>query len=409
MWRPEKHDLIHLTRELIRRPGTSGREGDVARFVSDAMRSMGYDSVTVDSYGSVLGRITLSGRGERPLFVAQMDHVDTGDVAEWSRYPFGAELEGGRIYGRAASDQKGALAAMMLAGAMLKATGGDELRGDVTVAAAVHQESFEGVASRAIGEAVAPSCVVVGEASELTIERGQRGRAEIRIDTFGAMAHSSHPELGINAADTMTALLALLREKFQPPHDDFLGDGILVLTGLHTTPIMNSGMVPERCSALFDRRLLAGESASGVLMQIEEIVREAEGVIPGLRAEVSIPVMEDRCYTGAPIRGNRYAPGWALPPDAPLLRTLSRALAGAGLPHELSSTPGFGTNGCWYAAEMGIPTAVYGPSGREMVHGMDEYVEVEDLLSACRGYYAMMLSLLENKEDIGRGGYGTGD
>ncbi len=47
------------------------------------------------------------------------------------------------------------------------------------------------------------------------------GRAEIRLDTFGKMAHSSHPEYGVNAADTMNALLAFLKQQFIPPRDPF--------------------------------------------------------------------------------------------------------------------------------------------------------------------------------------------
>lgn len=409
MWRPDKQDLIHLCRELLRRAGISGREGDVARFVSESMRSLGYDSVTVDSYGSVLGRITFPGEGERALFTAQMDHVDAGDTAEWTRYPFGADLEGGRIYGRGASDQKGALAGMILAGAMLKAEGGAGLSGSVTVAAAVHQETFEGVASRSIGEAVNPSCVIVGEASALIIERGQRGRAEIQIDTFGTMAHSSHPELGVNAADTMMEFLSFLRRSFRPPKHDFLGDGILVLTGLYTAPLHNSGTLPERCTAIFDRRLLPGETCGEVLEKIAMIAEEAMSSIPGLKTKVSIPVRHDRCYTGAPIKGSLYAPGWEVPKESPFLHTLSSSLAAAQLPSSISPEPGFGTNGCYYGAERGIPTAIYGPSRRELVHRIDEYIEVEDLVSACRGYYSMMRGLLKKKTEEGEMVHGTGD
>ena len=109
------------------------------------------------------------------------------------------------------------------------------------------------MASRAIADTVDPTCVLVGEASSLLLERGQRGRAEIRLDTFGKMAHSSHPEFGINAADTMNALLAFLKQQFIPPRDPFLGEGILVLTSLYTSPAGTGGAVPEKCTALFDR------------------------------------------------------------------------------------------------------------------------------------------------------------
>ena len=389
-----KNDLIQLCRELLRRPGVSGREGDVARFISETMRTLGYDDVSTDSYGNVVGRLFFSGGGERVLLTAQMDHVNAGDVAEWSKYPFGAFIEEGRIYGRAASDQKGALASMIMAGAFLKADKRRRLNGELIVAAAVHQETFENVASRAIGESTDPSCVIVGEASSLCLERGQRGRAEIRLDTFGKMAHSSHPEHGINAADTMNSLLSFIKNRFVPPRDSFLGEGILVLTSVNTTPPCAGGAIPEKCTALFDRRLLLGESLEGAARDLQRVIDEASGAIPGLRARVSFPVTEDRCYTGAPIRGNHYAPAWVLPVDSEYLGILSGALGDADLPAEISSRPGFGTNGCHYAVERGVPTVIYGPSKRELVHRVDEFIEIQELIGACEGYYAMSGRLL---------------
>lgn len=389
-----RNSLIQVCREMVRRPSPSGQEGTVARFVADTMRSLGYDSVTTDLYGNVLGRIVFSPGSERILLTAQMDHVDAGDAAEWSKYPFGAFIEQNRIFGRAASDQKGALAAMILAGAFLKADREKSLRGELTVAAAVHQETFEDVAARAISDSVEPTCVLVGEASDLLLERGQRGRAEIRIDTFGKMAHSSHPEFGLNAAEILASLLAFLKREFIPPRDPFLGEGILVLTSLYSTPLSNSGAIPEKCTAVFDRRLLAGETLEGVIRQIESLIERAAQSIPGLRASVTFPVMESRCYTGSPIRGNHYAPAWFLPADSPLLSILSHALSMAGLPSAVSSGPGFGTNGCYFAGVRDIPTVIYGPSKREQVHGIDEYIEVKDLVNACRGYYAIAEGLL---------------
>lgn len=395
-----KNDLIQLCRELLRRPGVSGKEGEVARFTADAMRSLGYDRVTVDSYGSVIGTMSFSPGGERVLLTSQMDHVDAGDAAEWSKYPFGAFMDGDRIYGRAASDQKGALSAMIMAGALIKAECGKDLRGELSVAAAVHQETFENVASRAIADALDPTCAIIGEASSLQLERGQRGRAEIKISTYGKPAHSSHPEWGVNAAVTMTALIDFIHDNFTPPSDPFLGEGILVLTNLYTTRAPVGGVIPEKCTAIFDRRLLGGETLEGAAGELNTLIERAAGQIPGLKAKVSFPVEEDWCYTGAPIRGNHYARAWEQPADSPFFRVLSGALEEAALPSGISLRPGFGTNGCHFAAERKIPTAIYGPSRRELAHGVDEYIEVGELIGACDGYFAMGRRLLDGGTGI---------
>jgi len=391
-----QNELVQLCQELVRRPGVSGCEKDAARFVSEAMRSLGYDSVTTDSYGNVLGKILFSEEGERLLFTAQMDHVHTGDAAEWSQYPFGAFIKNERIYGRAASDQKGALSAMILAGAHLKEDCKSFCKGELIVAAAVHQETFESVASKAICDSVDPTCVIVGEASALSLERGQRGRVELQIETIGKMAHSSHPEFGINAAEKMIALIMYLKKTFRPPKDEFLGEGILVLTELFSTPMSNSGAIPEKCTAIFDRRLLVGETLEEVFREIRMFIGKASETIPGLKARVSLPVLEGRCYTGAPIRGSHCAPAWVVSAESPYIKTLREALFDAGLPSAVSNHSGFGTNGCYFGAVKKLPTVIYGPSERELVHGIDEYVEIDQLIQAYQGYYSMAKRVLSS-------------
>ena len=59
------------------------------------------------------------------------------------------------------------------------------------VAGVVHEECFEGVAAREISAYVKPDYVIIGEASQLNMKIGQRGRAEIVVETFGVPAHSA--------------------------------------------------------------------------------------------------------------------------------------------------------------------------------------------------------------------------
>ena len=54
-----------------------------------------------------------------------------------------------------------------------------------------------------ISEKVKPDYVVIGEASEMNLKVGQRGRAEIVVETFGVPAHSANPEKGVNAVYKM--------------------------------------------------------------------------------------------------------------------------------------------------------------------------------------------------------------
>lgn len=389
-----EEDLSGLCQDLLRSPSLSGVERQVGLRVAEAMRSHGYDEVTVDAYGNVIGQVRFSKPGPTLLFEAQMDHVETGDFTRWSQYPYGAFIKGSRLYGRGASDQKGCLAAMVLAGGFLKEDLSSRLSGSLMVAGTVFQEKFEGVASRAVAMKCSPDFVVTGEASSLELVRGQRGRAELLLETTGKMAHSSHPEFGINAADAMVRLLAAIGREFEPSSDPFLGQGILVLVHLSTGPEDGVGAIPERCRAVFDRRLLAGETKDGVLAQLEAILEKEAAGDPALQWKLSVASSEDRCYTGIPIRAEHFVPAWVLEEDHPFLESAREGLEGMGLDPRVSWGPGFGTNGSFYGGQMCLPTIAFGPSSAGLAHVVDEYIELDQLFGACRGYYGIAASTL---------------
>lgn len=389
-----EQELSGFCQDLLRSPSLSGAEREVGRRVAEAMRSHGYDEVTVDAYGNVIGQVRFGKPGPALLLEAQMDHVETGDFTRWSQYPYGAFIRGTRLYGRGASDQKGCLAAMVMAGAFLKEDQASRLSGSLTVAGTVFQEKFEGVASRVVAMQCSPDFVVTGEASSLELVRGQRGRAELLLETTGRMAHSSHPEFGINAADGMVRLLAAITRDFRPSSDPFLGEGILVLVHLSTAPEDGAGAIPERARAVFDRRLLAGETKEGVLARLEAILERAAAGDPTLQWKLSVASSEDRCYTGIPIRAEHFAPAWVLEENHPFLESACAGLEGMGLEPRVSWGPGFGTNGCFYGGTMHLPTVAFGPSSAGLAHAVDEYIELDQLYGACRGYYGIAASTL---------------
>jgi acetylornithine deacetylase/succinyl-diaminopimelate desuccinylase-like protein len=109
------------------------------------------------------------------------------------------------IYGRGAADMKGALAAMIYAAS---ATDRTRLAGRIAVSATVLEEVMEGISLETVIAAVKPDFVVIGEATELNLNRGGRGRAEIHLETIGKPAHSSSPQLGVNAVHEMIKLIA---------------------------------------------------------------------------------------------------------------------------------------------------------------------------------------------------------
>ena len=387
-------DLIRICQELIRRPSPSGKEREVATFIADTMRSIGYDEVSIDLYGNVIGRQFFATPGKRLLLESQMDHIDPGTLTDWSYYPYGAFIKDGCIYGRGASDQKGCLAAMILAGAELKNNFYNKLKGELVVAGTVFQERFEGVASRTVASAFPPDFVVLGEATELKIKRGQRGRAEIVIETQGRMTHSSNPEFGSNAADAMISILSSIHQSYSPSFKPFFGENILVLTTLRTYPDLGTGLVPEICRAIFDLRVFPDDTPESVVRKFKGLIERAKDSLRGIKVKIFISETEDRTYTGASIRGTHFARAWALPEESDYLKRALRAVETLGMEGGVSDSPGFGTNGCYYAGELGIPTIVFGPSGRRLVHSIDEYIEINDLFLAFQGYEGIAKEVL---------------
>src|SRR5215469_16691770 len=96
---------------LVRTPGLSGAEQQVADVVQTVMEELGFRDIYRDDLGSVTGIIGPDGERPRLLLDGHMDVVPV--VGHWTVDPFGAEIRDGRIYGRGTTDMKGGLAAAL--------------------------------------------------------------------------------------------------------------------------------------------------------------------------------------------------------------------------------------------------------------------------------------------------------
>lgn len=388
-----KTQLVQLCQELLQQPSYSGKESEVAHHIQTVFHALGYDEAFIDSYGNILGRIKGKKPGKNLLFDGHIDTVPVADPSQWVHPPFGGEVVDGKIYGRGASDMKGAVSAMILAAAYFAEDSKREFAGDIVVAGVVHEECFEGIAARKISEAVQPDYVVIGEASELNLKRGQRGRAEIVLETFGKPAHSANPEKGVNAVYKMSNLIQRIQE-LAPPTQEVLGQGILVLTDIISSPYPGASVVPQYCRATFDRRLLVGETKESVLAPLQKLIAEAAKEDPELKARVSLASGIEECYTGDRIEGERFFPGWLFAENEEFVQAALRGLKKAGLESKITHYS-FCTNGSHYAGEKGIPTIGFGPSKENLAHTIDEYIEIDQLFKAAEGYYGIMHSVLK--------------
>ncbi len=386
-----RDDVLSLTRKLIAQRSESGHEDGAAQVLRNYLTEQGFDEVRTDEYGNVIGVLRGNRPGPKLLFDGHLDTVPVRDAATWTHDPYAGELVDGKLYGRGTSDMKGAVAAYAVAAACFARDAGRDFAGELYVDGIVHEECFEGVASRSVSASVHPDVVVIGEASDCNVKLGQRGRAEVVVETFGVPAHSANPEKGVNAVYAMCTVIEAMR-KLPCPEHPVLGRGILELTDVISAPYPGASVVPARCRATFDRRLLPGETRESVLAPLHALV-ERLAAESGIRAQVSFAAGEERCYTGAVIRGERFFPGWIYDENEPFVRAVLAELRAAGQSPEVTHYS-FCTNGSHYAGEAGIPTLGFGPSRENLAHTDDEYVETEELFRACDGYQAVMKAIL---------------
>lgn len=383
----QRRELVAFVQRLIQAPGGPGEEGACARLVLEQMQAMGYHETHVDDWGNVVGVIRGRGRGS-VLFDAHMDTVPAHPSA-WQHDPFGAEVADGRIYGRGTSDMRGALAAAVYAiGQMAADPGG---LGTVCVCASVAEEAVEGPALEQVCRQFSPAQVVIMESTQLGIAIGQRGRAELVIETIGKSAHSSNPWVGVNAITAMNRVIAALG---QVPlgHDDLLGPAIMVVTDIMSQPYPGLSVLPHHCRITIDRRLLAGETPEGVLAQMEALLAGLAHADPAFSARVSIAEDHQPTYTGSTIVAPNFAPAWKTAPDHPLVTRAAAALREIGQAPALGKY-GFCTNGSGSAGRLGIPTIGYGPGREDIAHTADEYLELDQLFRAADGYAALARAL----------------
>lgn len=388
-----KNTVLDLCKDMIRAKSYSGEENTAANTLKAFMEKNGFDEVTIDDYGNCIGVIKGNRPGPKVLFDGHIDTVPVEDATKWKHNPFEPEVEDGKIYGRGTTDMKGAVSAFTCAAANFAKDHGRDFAGEIYIAGVVHEECFEGVAARSISDFVKPDYVIIGEASNLNVKIGQRGRGEIKVETFGVPAHSANPEKGVNAVYAMCKCVEAIRG-LTPTEHPVLGKGILELTDIKSSPYPGASVVPEYCVATYDRRLLVGETRESVLAPIKEVLDKLMAEDASVKAKVSFATGEELCYTGNKITGERFFPGWLYDKEEQFVQDVMAELHAMGFTPEITQY-NFCTNGSHYAGEAGIKTLGMGPSVESLAHVIDEYCELDQLYKVTECYYGIMKALLK--------------
>jgi acetylornithine deacetylase/succinyl-diaminopimelate desuccinylase-like protein len=372
--------LVELTRSLVKANGQNppGEEAATVAVLGAAAAELGLEVCeTPVRPGRNNIRIMLAGPGPGLLLLGHTDVVPVGDG--WTKDPFGGVVEGGRIYGRGASDMKGGLAAALAAMAALRGAG---LRGPVELAALVDEEETGFGIGAYVESTDRPflGCITA-EPTDLQTVVGARGASYLRVEVHGTACHAGKPDDGANAIYGAAAVVAeierLHRELARLPHP-LLGPATWSVGQISGGS--SGSIVPAECVVIADRRLLPGESTATVMDDVRERIAGLRLHDRGLTLDVTMPM---------------EMPAFETPADSPLAATVDTALADAGGP---GLPPGGWTAACdggFVARDLGVPVVVLGPgSVSTQAHRPDESVAIEELMVAARAYTLAALRLL---------------
>jgi putative selenium metabolism hydrolase len=379
--------MIAFAQRAIRTPSPSGDERAVAELTADEMRSLGYDDVWTDRAGNVVGAIRGGASGPSVQFNAHLDHVSPGNERLWSRPPYGGVIDGGILYGRGASDVKGAMATQVHLAPVLRAAG-RRPTGDVYVVGVVLEE-VGGFGSRLLAEEMPTDLAVLAEATDNQLCRGHRGRTFLRVTFTGLSTHASAPERGRNPHFAAARFL-LGVERLAMVSDPTFG-GSSVAPTLSETDQTSGNVTPGSVSVYLDWRNVPGEDEAAILRKLAPLVGAAAGAVDGVTGELAAVGRPVTTYTGL---SDTMPPtrGYAVGADDPAV-VVARETLGAALGRPVTvGTWTFATDG-GHLAHHGITTIGFAPGEERHAHTIHDQVSLAKMEEALLGNAALALGL----------------
>ena len=432
LWEVED-EVVKLLCDLIRFDTTNppGNETVAAEFLAHTLGAEGFKCEVFESApgrGSVVTRLKGDSDGPSLLLLSHLDVV-TADPRDWSVPPFGGVVKDGFVWGRGALDMKSLTAIEVMVLKLLKRRGA-RLRGDVVLAATADEEKGgeagagwlvknypkKVCADYVINEFAGPAMPVGGK-NLFPVQTAEKGVLWLKIRARGSPGHGSKPRSADNAVMRMNRvverlgnyrgkvvlvptvreyLAALAREdarvrgllsrlRDEPACtdavldelsrvDSFLAEDVRAMVRMTLAPTMVHGgvkenVIPSECEAVFDCRVLPGQSTDEAL----ELIKHLLGDVGLDRLEFEV------VHAAEPSES---------PSDTPLFRRIVEVLsefdAGCAVaPFLLTGSTDsrfFRKQGsvCYgfqpFLADMG-----YGEMWRT-VHGVDERVSVRNLV-----------------------------
>jgi len=379
-------NAIKLLKQLVRTPSISGQEEAVAGEIRDSLLAVGVDKAWIDKVGNVVARIS-GGGGGILLLEGHMDTVGVGDPNSWHVDPFSAKIIDKKLYGRGATDMKGGIASQITALSKVK-----ELDIDIYLIYTVLEEVSEGVALRyGLNEVLKdklPNSVVTGEATQLNLGLGHRGRAVIKAYIHGITSHAALPNEGINSLIASAKLIGKVNDRVKNlPSNQLLGSETIVPTEIECSP-KGLPQTPDLCVVTFDYRIQPGRTKTELTAPLEEVLNELLKNKECISCHAEISKITISSWRGFTSEVQQFFPGWINSSEAvikELLSSLRKVYTYASRYFWR-----FGTDLTYTSGILGLPGYGLGPGNEKVAHTPDEYVEIDEVLKAVDEYVSLI-------------------
>jgi len=378
---------VRFLQELIRVPTDTppGDNAPHAERTAELLQTFGFEAekhpvplADVRAYGmeSITNLIVRRryGEGRTIALNAHGDVVPPGDG--WSRDPYGGEIEGGRIFGRAAAVSKSDFASFTFAVRALESLRA-KLKGGVELHF-TYDEEFGGEMGPGwlLRNKLTKPDLMIAAGFSYEVVTAHNGCLQMEVTVHGKMAHAAIPHTGVDALQGAVQILNALYAQNR------LYESITSQVPGITHPYLNVGrieggtntnVVPGKVVFKLDRRMIPEEQPAQVEADIRRVIAEAAALCPGVTVEIKRLLL---AKSMRPLPGNR--------PLVEAIQKHGEAIFGEAIP--AMGTPLY-TDVRLYS-EAGIPGVIYGAGPRTVLESnakrSDERLELEDLRRATK-------------------------
>ena len=314
------------------------------------------------------------GPGKIIALNAHGDVVPPGDG--WTHDPYGAEIAGGKLYGRASAVSKSDFATYTFAVRALEALGAP-LKGGVELLF-TYDEEFGGELGPGwlLKKNLVQADFLISAGFSYQVITAHNGCLQMEVTVHGKMAHAAIPDSGIDALQGATAVLNALYAQnrlYQAISSKVQGITHPYLNVGRIEGGTNTNVVPGKVVLKLDRRMIPEENPVEVEQEVRRVIAEAAASVPGITIEIRRLML---VQAWKPDAGN-----------AVLVQALQKhgeIIFGEPIP--TSGTPLYTDARLFGAA--GIPAAIYGAGPRTVLESnakrADEHLVLEDLRRATK-------------------------